>query len=161
MLFLGVLVAQLDFSINRFNLLPDVVGYGLIWLSLTRLQRYHPLLGSCIPLSLALGAVSLHEFVPLGWLGRPLGLVQTLGFAVLVWWICGAVQSLAEVQQLGQLAALADRARWAQAVAAVLSVLSRVTFLMAIPAFVVWLIALVLVSATIFRASKVLSPQAW
>ncbi|WP_127582334.1 hypothetical protein [Paenibacillus koleovorans] len=61
----GLLLVILDFRLQNFDVLPDVVGYGLVWSALLQLNQVKAGYRKAVPWAGLLTVLSIHELVPI------------------------------------------------------------------------------------------------
>lgn len=129
-LFWGFLFTMLDFRINRFDILPDIVGLLLIVLACNELRRYQARFNVAFAIAIPLLVLSLIELLRIGsidvsFVGTrpvdPIGSViaASVIFAlivfvldlVMVFHVCAGVWEMAGQRGLNELAREA-RSRW-------------------------------------------------
>jgi hypothetical protein len=123
-IFWGLLLVFLDFSINGFDLLPDVLGYGLVAGGAGGLAKHYDSFRTATSLSWLLAVGSVVVFFisdPAG--ARFFGLLMTGFHCALIWTLLGGVIVLATDQSRPDLAERAASRRVAYVVLTVATLL--------------------------------------
>lgn len=111
--FWGLILAVLDLRLNGFDVLPDLVGYILIWLAATRISSISPAFRRVIGPTAALTVLDVVGFFATGDVVAILGHVQAVLGCVMVWLLLGAVATDCGADGHHDLVASAhNRRRW-------------------------------------------------
>jgi hypothetical protein len=89
--FWGLLLAILDFKLNRFDVLPDFVGYILISLAASRISSISPAFQRVVLPAAALAILDLIGMFIVGELAIVLGFFDTVIDCYMIWCLLGAV----------------------------------------------------------------------
>lgn len=123
-MFWGFIFALLDFRVSAIDIIPDFIGFIMIFSALGKLTAQHEYFGKARPFAFALILLALPDLIQLqanNLLENPMS-SQLLGFVLngqifmiaelfMVFWICKAIYTLAQQTGLSDLAARA-RSRW-------------------------------------------------
>ena len=104
----GLLLAFCDFSINKFDLLPDFVGWGIVGFATQRLAPLSQKFSSASILASVLTVLDLIGLFGGGW---PLGLVATAANCGFFWLFLRGIYEVAAFRDRADLAASADYLR--------------------------------------------------
>lgn len=98
-LFWGLLLVVLDFSINQFDLFPDVIGYLLVGFGCAGLVTLSPRFSTAKVLAFILTGFWLLQFFVPNDLRLVFRLTNTAFYCVLIWQILGGVSDFAIVRE--------------------------------------------------------------
>ena len=110
-IFWGLLLAFLDFKINGFDLLPDVVGYVLVAVGAFSLGVYSPKFSLGGALSCLQAAGWLVGLAVGGEAGVPFGLLMTALNCGMIWTLLGGMIDFTTAKDRPDLAELAHNRR--------------------------------------------------
>ena len=116
MLFWGLLLVILDFSINGFDLLPDGIGYLLVAAGCSGLATMSRQFTTAQTLSYVLAVLWLIGIFVGGQLGTLLALASTVLNCLCIWMLLGGIAEVATSRGRTDLAARARQLRMAYVV---------------------------------------------
>lgn len=103
--FWGLLLVFLDFRINGFDIIPDLIGFILVYTGLAGLAEVQPRFGQAKKVAVPLLVLSVAELIPgqlqftlsgpSGWLGFLIAIVVTALNLLLIFNICRGIGELA------------------------------------------------------------------
>lgn len=129
MLFWGLLLVILDFSINKFDLLPDGIGYVLVGIGCGGLITLSHLFKAAKTIAFILAVLWLIGFIIHGDLARFYGITMTVLNCILLWQILGGIAEFAMKHKRVDLATRAHHRRIAYVV--IMASATSLSFLLA------------------------------
>ena len=122
--FWGLLFVILDININRFDFLPDFVGYILVALGCRGLITESTQFSIAGILSWVLAAIDLLGYPMRGSVGPLFGVVSVIVDCAMMWFLLGGVMELTASRERADLSARASNRRMAYVVLMALATLA-------------------------------------
>jgi hypothetical protein len=110
-IFWGLILVILDFKINRFDLLPDVIGYVLAGIGSAALHSISPKFSLAGSLSWMLAVASLIGLVFAGGAAIAFGILVTVMNCAMIWYLMGGIIDLTQAKNRQDLAEMAHNRR--------------------------------------------------
>jgi len=111
LIFWGLLLVLLDFNINGFDILPDVIGYILVAIGCAGLSNVSPRFSTAGALSWIMLAVTLIAYFLNGGAATGWGFVHLVVDGAMMWFLLGGVMELAASRQRMDLSERASNRR--------------------------------------------------
>ena len=166
LLFIGLLFAHCHFTINGFDLLPDFLGYILVFIGLGQLKTHSPSYEKARPRALVLAAVNFILLFPIPFSALVYALVA-LAYALvqtyLLYLICSGVKELEAFyhrdlggEKLHKVWLVIAISLLAAQVISLLSILMPGLALLTLPLALVCLVAVIVMLVYLYRCHKAL-----
>lgn len=111
LIFWGLLLVLLDFSVNGIDVLPDGIGYILAAAGCAGLARLSQRFKTAIVLCFVLAALWLFGFGVRGEIVAAYGLITTVVNCAMIWQLLGGISEFARRQELSDMAQRAENRR--------------------------------------------------
>ena len=116
LIFWGLLLVLLDFKINGFDILPDLIGYILVAIGCAGLSNVSRRFSTASALSWIMSAITLIAYALKGGAATALGFLHLAVDGAMMWFLLGGVMELAASRQRMDLSERASNRRVAYVV---------------------------------------------